>query len=440
MLSPNSEDFEAAFSGPAFWKNHIDEQRSASENWTPDLKGAEFYDVKFARYDFRGANLQEAIFEGAELEQSRFNRANLIRANFRNTDLQGVNFERADLREADFRGAVNYRGANFLKARMAGAKLPNNATSFDEPFDDANFEISDNASAEDPIFEHTSSTMSIGEPIVDQAEIERTHKKLSDLVGHAQGLKEGLQEVFDKANTNSHNLVGSMEGAKTQEITLTDKIIQAEDAHQKVATLVSELNMIKDSFGTFVETQRKETIDGIRATLKPELEAAKSEVRAAKVLEQVEEAWRLKYSSHYASFMGGAILFFVLICVFGILISQNFEAIKDTLVFFGTQKNYLGTFAIISAPLAAIAWILRLISRFTLQNLNLAHDAQQRKVTIDTYTKLVGTPNAIIEDTDRAIMLNSIFRPLPGNNQTDLAQPSLADFLGKKDVSTGTAK
>ncbi len=49
----------------------------------------------------------------------------------------------------------------------------------------------------------------------------------------------------------------------------------------------------------------------------------------------------------------------------------------------------------------------------------------------ETFVKLV-SEEAVNDETDRAIILNALFRPLPGTQVEDIQPPSLLDLIKSK--------
>ncbi len=381
---------------------------------------------------------------GANLQQSRFNNANLVSVDLRNADLDGANFTHADLRYADLRETTNYQSANFSRARMWGAKLPDGKTSFLEPFDDADYSAPDNMETEFSSIENPfDSNKSIEEPINEHADISKLYYEFFDLVTKAQRLKDGLNEIYSRASSNSHELIGRMENAGNLTAALSDRIQEAEKANKTTTKLTNELDSIRDEVRSFIESRKNETVNNIRSSLIPELEAAKAEVKVDGILGTAYDAWAKKQRNHWIAFGVGTFVFSTSIIILLFLGIEHQTKITDFIKSMSVIEtisdagkttsitSMFGRLAAITIPVAAIAWILRLVSRFALQNLSLANDAGQRKVSIDTYAKLVGTAGAL-DEKDRAIMLNAIFRPLPGASESDIAPPNLLDFVGKK--------
>lgn len=83
---------------------------------------------------------------------------------------------------------------------------------------------------------------------------------------------------------------------------------------------------------------------------------------------------------------------------------------------------------VITVPLALYFWIIKLLVRFNLHSLALMEDARQRHTMMDTYFHLIGERAATIED--RALILNALFRPTPGQG-SDAVEPPFTDIVSK---------
>ncbi|WP_180966874.1 pentapeptide repeat-containing protein [Cohaesibacter celericrescens] len=449
-LLPNAQDLEQVQSDRDTWIEYLGNMRAEDANWRPVLAGAEFIDQVFRRYDFRNANLIGANFEGATLTQSRFNDANLENANFRNADLKGVNFEGANLRTADLRGAVDYEEVSFSNTILTGAKLPGHLQPDNELFKGAIFEDLGETHGlefmkpnwkrimeEEPNYEEDLGLAAIkhsanpneNQGMAGNEEHEDRVKSLEDLLAQVDDKIVLLESVFKKADT---------------------RLSRSETTQRSFEQTVSKANQLTSDFEAthaeiehIIEGAKSKASDSFLATMRPELDAAKAEVKVDGIMGTAHEAWARKQRNHWVAFGIGAFVFIASILTL-LIVGVRFEdAIAEFVRAMSvvevpsnnaqttSMTSIFGRLAAITIPVAAIAWILRLISRFTLQNLTLANDAGQRKICIDTYAKLVGTEGAL-DEKDRAIMLNSIFRPLPGSQQEDISPPNLLDLVSRK--------
>lgn len=87
------------------------------------------------------------------------------------------------------------------------------------------------------------------------------------------------------------------------------------------------------------------------------------------------------------------------------------------------------TVAMLTVCVIAVGWLLRFLGRFVTENMVMQSDASQREVMIRTYLALVGDEHAKMEQADRTLILNAIFRPLPGHQREDVAPPTLVDVV-----------
>lgn len=179
-----------------------------------------------------------------------------------------------------------------------------------------------------------------------------------------------------------------------------------------------------------IADQIKNARDSVISSSKDEISAFKSEVGASLVVKDANELWSEKYNSHRKIFYSTGILFSIIVATFITLpicywpsISKEIMALEPLF-----QGHILGAITLLLIPVLGVAWILRLLSRFTIQNMILADDAQMRKVMAQTYVKLVSA-KAIEDPQDRAIILTALFRPLPGAQGEDISPPSITDVL-----------
>lgn len=164
-----------------------------------------------------------------------------------------------------------------------------------------------------------------------------------------------------------------------------------------------------------------------------EINKYKREAGATLVVKDADKLWRDKANLHRWFFGAAAVIFVFLVTaaiafpiMYWPLISK--EILKLEPLFTG---HLLGAVVILLIPVLGVAWVLRLLSRFTTQNMMLADDAQLRRVMAETYVKLV-SEDAIKEPQDRAIILTALFRPLPGTTNEEVSPPSITDIIKPK--------
>lgn len=87
----------------------------------------------------------------------------------------------------------------------------------------------------------------------------------------------------------------------------------------------------------------------------------------------------------------------------------------------------VGRLALISAPLAFVVWMVRLIVRYNMRSMLLMDDAQQRVTMLNTYLYLIERDGA--SKADRGAILEALFRRAPGHGPDTVEPPHFTDLL-----------
>jgi hypothetical protein len=125
----------------------------------------------------------------------------------------------------------------------------------------------------------------------------------------------------------------------------------------------------------------------------------------------------------------------VLISAGIIVLFANWQAVLAAIPR-NNQGEPISSFLVfIVVPVVGVAWVLRIFARWITNSLTLGEDAEQRRAMLETYFSLVGNKDAKMEQSDRILILNAIFRPLPGHQVEDVAPPTLLDLT--KDALSG---
>ncbi|MBG6205403.1 hypothetical protein IWQ49_000047 [Labrenzia sp. EL_126] len=227
------------------------------------------------------------------------------------------------------------------------------------------------------------------------------------------------------------------EGTYLQELLRSSEEHVAKITKQQISSLsnASALylkNCKADFFSTIDETvtQIAQQLEDQANTM---LDAKKRELVETVILEDAMELWEGKAKKHNKYFAIGAGVFMTAVLVPIIYIFTHLVTTVNAIEVLTPEGKafQISNLVVVTIPVLGYAWILRLISRFTLQNMMLSDDASQRSVMAKTFIRLVGHGQAD-ENHDRAIMLNALFRPLPGAGEPDIQPPNLTDFLKGK--------
>ncbi len=207
-------------------------------------------------------------------------------------------------------------------------------------------------------------------------------------------------------------------GIASQDITqriasFEERIKTAEDRSTEVS------DGIKESVAQFVDGQ-KEGLASFKAGLSEDLK-----------LKSATELWRDRAGWHRAATIFCFIMFAAIIAVALVLGFVHFDQIvKDLPKDSAGHIEYVSV-ALLAIPAIGIGWLLKVLARFVQSNSILADDSRQRQAMTRTYLSLVADKDSQVTREDRIIMLNAIFRPLPGAQSDEVAPPTVLDLLKK---------
>lgn len=151
-----------------------------------------------------------------------------------------------------------------------------------------------------------------------------------------------------------------------------------------------------------------------RSQKEQDITALRQQVADSIRLDASHKLWRKRSKAHLWWTLGA---FAVMVCgIAAVVASVIFYALPMieptffeivTRSGFTTQKLILISLCIIGA-----AWLLRFVARAIVENMSLRADAQHRQSMLETYLALRGEVG--LKDEERVIILNALFRPLPG--------------------------
>lgn len=200
------------------------------------------------------------------------------------------------------------------------------------------------------------------------------------------------------------------------------------DVRSQAAQLSQQSKTARSQFDEDMAAVRKEWAaftEGARA----EIAAARAQATEAGIMTGATQLWSRKATRHAISFWLGLL---TLVCA--VAASLYLLAEAGPRIFASLPKktdgevSYVVAFSMVAA-IVGVGWLLRFLGRFVTENMMMQSDAVQRRVMLQTYLSLVGDANAKMEQADRTLVLNAIFRPLPGHQSEDVAPPTLADVV-----------
>lgn len=200
-----------------------------------------------------------------------------------------------------------------------------------------------------------------------------------------------------------------------------------EEFQKLIASNMAAMNERSATFETFLD-EAKQSIT-----------AARRQATEAGVLLHATRLWARKAILHGAGFWFGLAVMAGVICTSLYLAYWHAPAFLAALPKKPDGEVTYVTVALLTICAIAAGWLLRFIGRFVTENMVLQTDADQRRVMLQTYLALVGDKDARMEQADRTLILNAVFRPLPGHQSEDVAPPTLLD-LAKSAVPGGDKK
>jgi len=153
--------------------------------------------------------------------------------------------------------------------------------------------------------------------------------------------------------------------------------------------------------------------------------------------------WASKATKHayfgalmFTMFIGGC----VVAAIYGFNLGSEFsDAIKDTSTAASAQAPQsespnsilqlaFSKFLVLLVPGFFAVWVLRILLKVALSNLAIADDARHRVTMVETFLSLMEHTDKL-DEADRILMLQALFRPIPGSNDDDTGPPNWFDIM-----------
>ena len=247
--------------------------------------------------------------------------------------------------------------------------------------------------------------------------------------------RTAFNDLEDKLKQADENLGKSKDAVILIHSQARDALANIQDAGAKI-----------DTMSTTFEARAAAWED---RALQAEQRANEVEAHTARIDENlntlsVKRLWDARAKASRTAFWVSAILLVVFLIAIPASALGNLDAVLSTLKHIGdvatadlpkdasaTQQTVsaISRLIIVTVPLALYFWIIRLLVRFNLHSLTLMEDARQRHTMMDTYFHLIGQQAAVKED--RALILNALFRPTPGQGGDNVDPPNFTELLDK---------
>lgn len=191
-----------------------------------------------------------------------------------------------------------------------------------------------------------------------------------------------------------------------------------------VSELEAKIEKFKGSQAADIENIKEEQ-KNIVSELKSTTEEIDARIRFSSAVEAMEN----KFMSHSRSYYRWSIALFVLFFAAFLAIYIGYEFTLSKIIPPGKSEPSYVYLPLILIPVAAFAWMIRIVSVFARNERGLLDDAKLRLSLLQTYLALVGDPKAKVENSERLLILNALFRPAPGYQQDDFGPPTFVDVM-----------
>jgi hypothetical protein len=177
---------------------------------------------------------------------------------------------------------------------------------------------------------------------------------------------------------------------------------------------------------------QKEYVDNKIAESEEEIKRLEELFLKKLKLEAPTQYWEDKARKHritaWISSSVFAIIIIISLCVF---IKIVWPSMNDTISELAKHKTTglaaLLPISLFLIPTLSIAWILRHISRFIIQNFSLSEDADVRRNIALTFLAITKDKENV--DAEMALVLQALFRPLDGSGHAEIPPPQLDEVI-----------
>ncbi len=206
----------------------------------------------------------------------------------------------------------------------------------------------------------------------------------------------------------------------------------------------SKIKSIDEDYSKF-KSESESGINELRANYNNFYNNSVGDLRALKLalLEKnrigaAEQVWRVKSRTHRITGWISFSIVMIILVSFIYLSVFEWALIKQEVSDILKQAGGYAALPVVLAPVLAATWVVRLLSRLSMSEFMLADDAYQRTAMAQTYYILVSDQEAGMQKGDRLLVLNSLFRPLPGHQAEEVNPPNFAELM--KEMMTGGNK
>jgi hypothetical protein len=178
--------------------------------------------------------------------------------------------------------------------------------------------------------------------------------------------------------------------------------------------------------------QLRDTVNQFLSDEREKLSAFKQSLSEEVKLRSASKLWSDRARWHRSVAIISLIAFIGILCLALWYIGSHFKQIVELLPRDKDNHVEYVSIALLAIPAIGIGWGLKVLARFIQNNSILGDDSRQRQAMTRTYLALVADKDSGVTEKDRLVMLNAIFRPLPGTQVDEVAPPTILDLMKRE--------
>ena len=229
---------------------------------------------------------------------------------------------------------------------------------------------------------------------------------------------------------------------------IVEKLQEGQIAEEARENNWKELRQTAENFVHKIEQRTSEMVNRIEVEktsmldhMRKDVEALKESVKEEKFFQGAGAVWFDKRNAHKFAFRFWFTTLILSVLVIVVLLTFYGHSIIEIVLTKKPDGDYHYTSVVLLiVPGLALLWLLRFFGRFANNARTLADDSDQRAAMMETYFRLMADQKAEMRPADRILILNAIFRPLPGYQVDEVSPATLADLIKEATGLDGKAK
>ena len=270
---------------------------------------------------------------------------------------------------------------------------------------------------------------------------------IAEYRGKEMDIAPFFRAIISGANAKS-DLKNTSKAEREALADLRDGLSRENDIYlvERNKEFTAQTDKINDSFKQFVEQNTGEVkrIREAETKYNQWIGRAQKEVEDFRDLlvtklatDDAVKLWETAAATHKTRGILAIIIFAVLAVAGALGIIFSFDIVLERLSKIGTSgangsigaPGGIAISVLLSFPILALAWAMRLLSRLYVQSLHATRDAEIRAALTKTFLNLGADTKNRIKDAERILILNALFRPPGATSDDDTLPPNLIEAI-----------